>query len=112
MLHGFAMNVLKIFRGRYQTFSLQFKSLAVYTKNVFGVNCYMFICMFANIENDNLSLRKPRVFVSQILRHYLTKESRIRRLFYCSIQIKEPCVRKFEGCTRSKILGILQTDVG
>ena len=31
------------------------------------------------------------------------------KLFCCLIWIKEPCVRKFEGLTRSKILGILQT---
>ena len=49
------------------------------------------------------------VFVLQILRHYLTKEGRAGKLFYCLIRIKEPCVRKFEGLTRSKILGILQT---
>ena len=45
----------------------------------------------------------------QILRHYLTKEGRVRKVFNCLIRIKEPCVRKFEGITRSKILGILQT---
>ena len=43
-------------------------------------------------------------------RHYLTKEGRVRKSFYCLIWIKEPCVRKFEGLTRSKILWILQTD--
>ena len=47
--------------------------------------------------------------MSQILRHYLTKEGRVRRLFYCLIRTKERCIRKFEGLTRSKILGILQT---
>ena len=55
------------------------------------------------------SQRKPKVFVLQILRQYLTKEGRVRKLFYCLIRIKEPCVRKYEGLTRSKILGILQT---
>ena len=42
---------------------------------------------------------------------HLTKEDRVRKLFYCLIRIKEPCVGKFEGLTRSKILGILQTDI-
>ena len=56
------------------------------------------------------SLRKPKVFVPQILRHYLTKEGRVRKLFCCLIRVKEPCVRNFEGLTRSKILGILQTE--
>ena len=50
--------------------------------------------------------------MSQILRHYLTKEGRVGKLFYSLMRIKEPCVRKFEGLTRSKILGILQTDKG
>ena len=60
-------------------------------------------------HNIVFSLRKPKVFVSQILRHYLTKEGRFRKLFHCLIRIKEPCVRKYEGLTRSKVLGILQT---
>ena len=47
--------------------------------------------------------------MSQILRHYLTKEGRVRKFFNCLLRIKEPCVRKFEGVTSSKILGILQT---
>ena len=55
--------------------------------------------------------QKTRVFVSQILRHYLTLESRIRKLFGCSIQIEESYFRKFEGLTRSKILGIWQTEL-
>ena len=56
------------------------------------------------------SLRKPKVFVSQILRHCLTKGGCIRKLFYCLIRTKEPCVKKFEGLIRLKILGILQTE--
>ena len=43
--------------------------------------------------------------MSQILRRYLTKERRVRNFFYCLIQLKEPCVRKFEGPARSKFLG-------
>ena len=39
----------------------------------------------------------------------LTKEGRVRKLFYCLIRIKEPFVRKSEGLKYSKILGILQT---
>ena len=31
------------------------------------------------------------------------------KIFYRLRSIKEPCVRKVEGLTRSKILGILQT---
>ena len=58
---------------------------------------------------DKIILRKPKVFASQILRLYLTKEGRVRKIFYCLIWIKEPCVRKFEGLARSKILGISQT---
>ena len=55
------------------------------------------------------SLRKPKVFVSQILPHHLTKEGCVRKSFYCLVRIKEPCVRKFEAVIRSKILLILQT---
>ena len=58
-----------------------------------------------------VSLRKPKVLVSQILRHYLTKEGRVRKLFSRLIQIKEPCVRNFEDLTRLKILGFIQIDV-
>ena len=47
--------------------------------------------------------------MSQILRRYLTKEGRVRKFLYCLIWIKEFCVRKFEGLTLSKILGISQT---
>ena len=54
------------------------------------------------------SLRKPKVFVLHILRRHLTKEGRVRNFFYCLIWIKEPCVQKFEGFARSKILGISQ----
>ena len=61
----------------------------------------------AHIASQRLiQSQKTQGFVSQ---NYLTKEGRIRKLFYCLIWIKEPCVRKFEGLTRSKILGILQT---
>ena len=59
----------------------------------------------------HISLRKPKVFVPQILRHYLTKEGRVQKLFYFLIRIKEPYIRTFEGLTRLKILGILQTDI-
>ena len=41
--------------------------------------------------------------------HCLTKEGPIRKLFDCSMRIKEPCVRKFEGFTRSNTPGILET---
>ena len=54
--------------------------------------------------------QKTQAFVLQILRRYLTKEDRFRKLFYCLIRIKEPCLRKSEGLTCSKILGILQAD--
>ena len=57
------------------------------------------------------SLREPNVFVLQILRRYLTKEDRVRKFVHCLIWIKEPCVRKFEGLARSKILGISQTSL-
>ena len=40
----------------------------------------------------------------------LSDERRSRsKLFYYLTWIKEPCVRKFEGFARSKILGISQT---
>ena len=55
-----------------------------------------------------ISLRKPKVFVSQILRGYLKKKGRIRKFFYC---LREPCVRKFGGLARSKILEISQTNI-
>ena len=54
--------------------------------------------------------KKIQGFVSQILWHYLAKEGCVQKLFYCLIPIKEPCVRKYEGLPRSKILGILQTE--
>ena len=47
----------------------------------------------------------------KLMRQYLTKEGRIRELFYGLIRIKEPCVRKSEGLTRWKILEILQTEL-
>ena len=49
-------------------------------------------------------LKKPKVFVAE--------RKRVRKLFFSLIPVKEPCVRKFEGLTRSKILGILQTEMG
>ena len=49
--------------------------------------------------------------MSQILRHDLTKQGRVRIFVYCFIRIKEPSVRKSEGLTHSKILGILQTEM-
>ena len=55
------------------------------------------------------SLRNPKIFLSQTRRHYLTKEGPVLKFFHCLIWIKEPCVRKFEGLARSKILGISQT---
>ena len=54
---------------------------------------------------------KLKVFTLQILPHYLIKEGRITKFFYCLIWIKEPCVQKFEWLTHLKILGILQTDI-
>ena len=36
----------------------------------------------------------------------LAKECCVQKLFHCLIQIKEPCVPKYEGLTRSEILGI------
>ena len=44
------------------------------------------------------------------LQHYLMKEYRVRKFFQCLLQMKEVCVRKFEGIVRSKILWILQTE--
>ena len=58
-----------------------------------------------------ISLRKPKVFVPQILQHYLTKEGCTGKLLYCLMQIKEPCIRKFVGLTCSKVLVILQTEL-
>ena len=49
--------------------------------------------------------------MSEILRHYLTEEGRVRKLFYGLMQMAEPCVRKFEELTCSKIFGILQTEM-
>ena len=49
--------------------------------------------------------------MSRILRHDLTKKSRVPIFVYCLIRIKELSVRKFEGFTHSKILGILQTEM-
>ena len=54
---------------------------------------------------------KPKVFTLQILPHYLMKEGRIRKVFYCLIWIKEPGIQKFEWLTHLKILGILRTDI-
>ena len=47
-----------------------------------------------------------------VLLYYLRKEGRVGKLFYCLTRIKEPCVRKSEGLTHSKILRILQTEIG
>ena len=67
-------------------------------------------CLIVDIS-PKFSLRKPKTFVSQILRHYLTKEGRVRKLLYCLIRIKESCIRKSERLTRLKIRGILQTEL-
>ena len=40
----------------------------------------------------------------------LAKEGCVQKLLYCLIQIKEPCVPKYEGLPLSKLLGILQTE--
>ena len=40
----------------------------------------------------------------------LAKEGCLQKWFHCLIQMKEPCVPKYEGVPRSKILGILQTE--
>ena len=40
----------------------------------------------------------------------LAKEGCVQELFHCLIQIKKPCVPKYEGLLRSKIIGILQTE--
>ena len=47
------------------------------------------------LKTHVFSLRKPKFFVSQILRFYLTKEGRVRKFFHCLMWIKEPCVRNF-----------------
>ena len=49
--------------------------------------------------------------MSQILRRYLTKEGRVRKFFDYLIWTKEPCVRKFDGLARSKILEISETNM-
>ena len=42
----------------------------------------------------------------------LSDERRSRsKIFSLFIWIKEPCVRKFEGLARSKLLGVSQTDL-
>ena len=42
----------------------------------------------------------------------LSEERRSRsKIFPLFIWIKEPCVQKFEGLARSKLLGISQTDL-
>ena len=42
----------------------------------------------------------------------LSDERRSRsKIFLLFIWIKEPCVRKFEGLARSKLLGISQTEI-
>ena len=40
----------------------------------------------------------------------LAKEGCVQKLFCFLKPIKEPCVPKYEGLPRSKILGILQTE--
>ena len=41
----------------------------------------------------------------------LAKEGCVQKLFYCLIPIKEPYIPKYDGLSRSKILGILQTEI-
>ena len=64
----------------------------------------------ADATIDVFSLRKPKVFVLQILQVTLCDKRRSHsKLFSLFIWIKEPCVRKFEGLERLKLLGISQT---
>ena len=39
------------------------------------------------------------------------EKGRVRNFFYYLIWVREPCVRKFEGLARSKLLRILQTNM-
>ena len=52
-----------------------------------------------------LSLRTPKVFASQILRCYLTKEGRVRKFFYWSIWIKNVAFENLKGSHVRKFLG-------
>ena len=58
-----------------------------------------------NYATLKYSLRKSKVFVSLILRYYLTKKGRVRKFFYCLIRIKESCVRELKGSHVQKFLG-------
>ena len=51
----------------------------------------------------------PRFWVADFAT--LSDERSRSKIVLLFIRIQEPCVRKSEGLTRSKILGILQTDV-
>ena len=55
---------------------------------------------------NKVSLRKPKGFCVADFATLSDKKGRIRKFFNCLIQIKEPCFRKFELLTRSKIVGI------
>ena len=96
------------------------KSLILITSEVSLTLSFSIDCNSVNQKNESntikpckviFSLRKPKVFALQILRRYLMNEDRVRKLFYYLIRKKEPCVRKFEGLARSKILGISQIDL-
>ena len=65
---------------------------------------------FHDLDHDSQQKKVSKVFVSQILRHYLTNEGYVRKLLYYLIWIKEPRVRKFEVLTRSKSFVISQTE--
>ena len=68
----------------------------------------MEIVLSLSQQFGEISPRKPKFCVADFAT--LSDERRSRsKILYHLIWITEPCVRKVEGLTRLKVLGILQT---
>ena len=78
-------------------------------KNEFIVPIGLMVSVTVMVHLVQTCLRKPKVLCRRFC-DTAGEEGCIQKLFYCLIPIKEPCVRKYEGLPRSKILGILQTE--
>ena len=67
------------------------------------------VCLFTHGFSETVLLKNTQGFCVADFAT-LSDERRSRsKIFCCLIWIKEPCIRKFGGLARSKLLGISQT---